>query len=172
MISAGKRAQAEYIEWFPRIILLIVATVIVVVLVNYYSNKQIDSADMEMNSMFYRVYYDSIIMYSDPATGRVYSGIVDTSIFTDESLSRVFAYKSQLTGEASVGMCLTLTQGANSKTICSDKGMVEHYLPIAQANLGGGQGAKMLNITMPVSVKDGGQTKPGVLYAIIVRSNT
>lgn len=169
----NRRAQVEMMEeWFPRIILLIVATVIIVVIVNYYTNRDVDSVDTELAANYYRVYYDNIIMYSDSATGRVYPGVIDANLFKDESLTKVFNDKSLTTKELRVGICLTLTQNSGTKTICSDKGMVDHYVPMAQSGINGGQGAKMLNITIPVAVRDGTKTTSGILNAIVVRSNT
>ena len=66
-----RRAQAEMMEWFPRIIMLVVAVIVITVLVNYYSNRDVEGDAVERAAMIYRLYYDgNLIMYKDPLIGR------------------------------------------------------------------------------------------------------
>jgi hypothetical protein len=180
----ARKAQAEMLEWFPRLILLMVATVLIVVITSYYSGREVDSAQVEMNAHFYRVYYDDIIMYKDPATGRVYPGIVDKAKFTESRLTDVFKTKDS-TGEARVASCYTLhyfTSGgiiiddasAKDNRICTDKEMVDHFTPIADNEWIGAGAAKIMRFTMPITVRDveKGTDEIATIDVAVVKRNT
>ncbi len=163
-IQLARRAQAEMLEWFPRLILLTIATVLIVVITLYYAGREVDSAQVEMNAHFYRIYYDDIIMYKDPATGRVYPGIIDKAKFTEQRLTDIFKTKDS-TGESRVASCyevihfdergepIPVTDGTKSK-ICTDKGMVEHFQPIAETEMIGAGAAKIMHFSMPMTIRD------------------
>lgn len=172
----NKRAQAEMLEWFPRLILLTIATVLIVVITSYYAGREVDSAQVEMNAHFYRIYYDDIIMYKDPATGRVYPGVIDKSKFTEARLTDIFKTKDS-TGESRVASCYSLRYAAaseSSEKICTDKGMVDHFLPIAENEWIGAGAAKMMRFTMPVTVRDveKGTSEEAYVEVVVVKRNT
>ncbi len=157
------------IEWFPRIVMILVATILIVVIVNYYAGRDVESADTEMSAQMYKLYYGDMIMYSDSSTGRVYPGIIDNSKFNDASL------KSFVTPDGKalqVASRLTLTVAGQEKIIHTNQQTVLRYLGVAQSKLKGPQGATMQNLTFPVSVRDGESLKQGILNIVVVRSNS
>ena len=172
----SRRGQAELIEWFPRVVLLAVAVIVIVVLVSYYSNRDASSADTERAARLYRLYYDgNIFTYTDQQTKRVYPGVVDLQYFTDQRLAGIFVGRSALSGESRVASCLTLTWddgSAPERTVCDDKATFGHYLPLAQLGAVGAQSATMDNVTLPVAIRDGATLSAGRLNIVIVRSNS
>jgi hypothetical protein len=172
----NRRAQAEMIEWLPRLILLLVALIIIVVIVAYYANREVDSASTERVARLYRLYYDgNIITYSDPTTKRVYPGVVDLSKFKSESLVAVFTGKSGLLNMGYTASCLTLSFDTGpyaQRTICDDKKLYDDFIAQAQIGLAGPQGASMENVTFPVAIRDGAALTSGKLNIVVVRRSS
>lgn len=170
------RGQAEMIEWFPRMILLVVAVVVIFVLVNYYSNREIDGGGVERSALLYRLYYDgNLIMYKDPLTGRSYPGIVDIRSFDEKALAAKFPGRTALAQESRVAACLELVsdQGPyQPRTICTDRQTFEHYKPIAESGMGGPQGASIERASFPVAIKDGTTQSSGTLTITVVRRSS
>ncbi len=163
-----RRGQADYLEWFPRLIVLAVAIVVIALLVRYYSNRDIDAAQMDRAAHIYRIYYDDIIMYSDPQTKRVYSGIVDMGSMDEKRLSDVFSNSSR------IGSCITTKPdpgcGIAEKTICQNK--VVYDLGTSQMEETGIGAATREVATFPVTLKDGEMRCTGVLSITVVRMNS
>lgn len=172
----SRHGQAEMLDWFPRIVLMVVAVVVVVVLVNYYSNRDIDASGVERAGLLYRIYFDgNIITYKDPLTGRVYPGIIDIASFDETLLAKKFPGRSALSGESRVAACLGLSADTGpyqARTICTDKAMVDHYLPLAENGMTGPGSATMERVTLPISIKDGASLSPGKLIITVVRRNS
>lgn len=172
----SRRAQAEMMEWFPRIIMLVVAVIVIAVLVNYYSNRDIEGERVERAAMIYRLYYDgNLIMHKDPLVGRTYPGIVDLERFDETRLAAKYTGRSALSDESRLAACLDLnwTQGPyKPRVICTDRRTFEKYLPIAQSGLFGGGGASMERAVFPVTIKDKSSFAPGTLTITVVRRNT
>jgi hypothetical protein len=154
------------LEWFPRMIMMAVAIIVIAMLVRYYSNRDVDAASMTRAAHLYRLYYGDVIMYQDGTTKRVYPGIVDMSKFTDERLKEVFNTDARLSS------CI-ITKSSEcpqyDKTICFNKELFE--LSSAQASLIGPGGASVETHTYPVTIKDKETTCLGSLNITIARPN-
>ncbi|HIH23609.1 TPA: hypothetical protein HA251_01100 [Candidatus Woesearchaeota archaeon] len=171
-----RRAQAEMMEWFPRIIMLVVAVIVITVLVNYYSNRDVEGDAVERAAMIYRLYYDgNLIMYKDPLIGRTYPGIIDLERFDEKRLADTYSGRSALSDESRIAACLELnwTQGRHEpRVICTDRRTFEKYSPLAQSGLFGAGGASMERASFPVTIKDKSSLAPGTLTITVVRRNT
>jgi hypothetical protein len=167
-----RRGQAaEVIPWITRLMLMIVAVVIIALLVRYYANRDVQESEMAKQALFYRLYYDDIIMYTDEATKRVYPGVVDLQHFTNERLQEVFIPSNR--GVPTLAACLRLLEGEKElKKICTDEQGYNNFISQARADWEGPGGATYHAQTLPVSIKDGNTERPGQLEITIVRSNT
>ena len=75
-----------------RIGFMIAAITIFFLMVNYYVNNKIDTQRLQEETMLNRILYSDLIMYQDPATLRVYPGIVDIKKFDNEYLNDAINY--------------------------------------------------------------------------------
>lgn len=167
MRSIGRRGVAEVtLEWFPRLIMLAVAIVVIALLVRHYANRDVDVANVSIAAHEYRLYYGDVIMYQENDTKRVYPGIVDLRKFSDERIAETFSSKARLSS------CLVLTSGQCpqfDETVCFNRDLYDLHL--AQARLQGASGASVRNVIYPVTLKLDAQACPGFLNMTIVRPN-
>ena len=156
------------LEWFPRLILLTVAVIVIALLVRYYTNRTVESAEVSVASHTYRIYYDDIIMKSDAATKRVYAGVVDVNRFTEERLNAVFGAHNQL------GSCLTIKPapgcGIAVEPICYNEDV--YLRATAASGQSGGQGALQQTIIFPVTIEKDQERCPATLEIDVARFNT
>jgi hypothetical protein len=155
------------LEWFPRLIVLTVAVVVIALLVRYYTNRDVDSAQIVMTSHIHRLYYDDIIMYADETTKRVYPGTVDMDHFTEDRLKAAFP------SHAKLGSCLTSVpeQGCSlsNTTICYNELIVQQG--DAMAGQTGAGAPSILTEAFPVTLKKGAMRCRGTLAIHVVRLN-
>jgi len=97
-----RKGQAEMLEWFPRLILLLVAVVVIATLVIVFTNRTTDSPELGRAAYAYHIYYSHLIMLQDEQTGRVYPGIVDTKKMESVVFDEVFV-------QSNIGATITMT---------------------------------------------------------------
>jgi len=169
-----RSGQAEMIEWFPRIILLAIAIMVVIVLTNYYANRQVDAFKIEGTAQLFRIYYGDVINYHDSVTKRVYPGVIDIASFTQERVSSAFPgrlRKTGMVGKSNAASCMTLSSKNGPyvpRAICTDEQTYKELLPQAMAAIAGPQGPGYSNVTLPVTIKDGEKYTPGELNIVVV----
>lgn len=167
MRGTARRGQTDaVIVWFPRLIMLAVAVVVIALLVRHYANRDVDAAQVTIAAHEYRLYYGDIIMYQEEDTKRIYPGIVDLQKFSNERLAEVFS------SEARLSSCLAISSRECpqfDETICFNKNLYDLHL--AQANLQGASGANVRNIVYPVTLRMDAQACAGFLNMTIVRPN-
>jgi len=160
-----RKAQAEFMEWFPRLILLLVAIIVIALLVRYFSDREVDAAGVHMETYITRLYYDDILMYKDPTTGRVYPGVVDLTKFTPDRVNVRYG----TTGK--IASAITLT-GCHESQIFHDKTTYDKNMPLARAFVGGGGGAQFVEILYPVTIRKDNDQCLGTLNITVVRPNS
>src|SRR3989338_539518 len=166
-----KKGQAEALEWVPRLVVMSIAVVIVVMLVRYYTSRDIQGTDTATAAYLYRIYYDgNIITYVDPETKRAYPGVIDLQKFTDNRLDTVFSGKRR-NGESKIASKIILYDkpGNEIKTIYHDKKTYDQYA--WTKGVEGGQGAAQREEQFLITIKDGSSEQLGRLHIIIVRPN-
>ena len=159
-----RRGQAEMLEWFPRLIMLAVAIVVIALLVRHYANRDVDVANVSIAAHEYRLYYGDVIMHQENETKRVYPGIVDLRKFSEERLTDTF------NSDARISSCLVLSSSQCpqfDETICFNRNLYDLHL--AQARLEGASGASVRNVVYPVTLRMDAQSCPGFLNITIVR---
>jgi hypothetical protein len=165
-----RRGQAEALEWLPRMILLTVAVIVIVMLVRTYVNRDASSAQTATAAYIYRLYYDDIIMYSDPVTKRVYPGIVDVEKFTTKNLDTVFVEKENPMEPSRMSAKIVLSSnGCGEHVIYNDKSTYEQYILF----IGSDAGRSYVQSTIfPVTVRSGTMRCKGSLNITAVRPNS
>jgi len=160
-----------------RLAVMLVATVVIVLLVRVYTNRDADSPALMRGAYLYRVYYDgNIITYADPQTGRVYPGIIDVDRFTTAQLDKTFNERQQGRDFAKIASTMTLSITSQcpysiaEPTIYNNKDTYTLYS--ALTGLKGPGGATSENIILPVNARKGAQDCAAQLNITIVRPNT
>jgi hypothetical protein len=168
-----RRGQAEMVEWLTRLVMLAVVVVLITLLVRVYTERDIESSQLQRGAYLYRIYYSDIIMYRDAATTRVYPGIVDLSKFTDQRLNDVFVEREPADAIAKIASSLTVTPSQAcslpQQTIYNNKNTYDLYAANAMQGIGG---ATAEIDTFPVTLKSGGTECAGVLNITVVRPNS
>lgn len=162
-----KRGQAEMLEWIPRLLMLFVAVLVIALLVNYFSDRDIDATEIHTASYFYRIYYDgNLVMHADKDTGRAYPGVVAVEKFTESRLDDLY-------GEAPISSKLTLTSTCSGeKIIYHNQRMYDERIPFARFGTTGAGSATVTEHVIPVTVRSGVGSCPGWLNVTIVRPNS
>jgi hypothetical protein len=167
-----RRGQVgEMFPWITRLGLMIVAVVVIALLVRYYANRDVQEAEITKQALLYRLYYDDIVMYADPATKRVYPGIVALNQVNNERLAKFFP--AQPGKVPTLAACLRLLEGDKEiSKACTNEQAFNNFISQARADWQGPGGATYETQTWPVSIKDANSERPGFLEVTIVRSNT
>ena len=170
----NRRGQADMLEWFPRIMMMTVAVIIIVMLVRVYTDRDVDTPDLHRATYLYRLYYGDIIMYSDPKTMRVYPGIVDVSKVTTEKLDAVFNERDPAQVWAKISSRITIIPAegcaVSVPVAYNNKETFDKFSLLSNVQMAGG--ATEDDVTFPVTIKDGARTCAGLLNITIVRPNT
>jgi hypothetical protein len=157
-------------DWLFRLVMMAVTIIILIMLVRVYTNRDADAPELHRATYLYRLYYDDIIMYSDPVTGRVYPGVIDLAKFNDGALNNVFVLRSVPNTRISSKLILTPERDCliPSKTIYNNKEVFERNF-FYTATMKGGNTKE--NFTMPVTVRES-RTCAANLLIHVVRSNS
>lgn len=158
------------IKWFPRLILMVIAVVVIALIVRHYANRDVDGSEVSRAAYIARLYYDDIIMYTDEETKRVYPGIVDREKFTAERLEQFFEPRSSLIGVGSIASRLELVTAGETIVIYTDQKTYEQYIGFAQAGVMGRGSGTYETLMLPVSVRTGNDLGPGTLNITVVRT--
>ena len=175
------RGQAEMLDWFPRLIMMTVAIIIIVVLVRVYTDRDVNVPELQRGTYLYRLYYSPIIMYQDTTTTRVYPGIVDATKFTSKILDDVFAEKEKpedtsKTSKISAMLELTPQKDCSisiaENPIYNDKATFGAYLQFAKLGVPQDGSATMEVASYPVTLRSGNTDCRATLNITIVRPNS
>ena len=165
-----RKGVAEFLEWFPRLMLMIVAVVIIVLIVRSFTDRDVKAQELHAETMLARLYYDDIIMFSDQ-TGRIYPGIVDKNKF--ESLNQSNPFES--TGLTKTGARLEV-EPDGACGIAEEQyifpATFNQYYSLAAAGVQGSQSGTIVNVLWPVTVVDGNTECITTLNITIVRANS
>ena len=156
------KGQAEFMEWFPRLILLLAAIVILALLVRYFADRDLDPSEVHIETYLARLHYDDIIMYSD-ATGRVYPGVIDYEKFNSSPIDEAYG----ITGAISSKLTLT---GCENEEIYHDQNTYINAKPFS-IPIGPG-GSTVKEQLFPVTIKSALGDCPGTLNITVVRPNS
>jgi hypothetical protein len=160
-------AVEEWLEQIPYIFLTIAVMVAMVFLINYFINLKIDSAPTQANVFFYRVMYaPNSIMLMDNETGRVRPGVIDLSLFTNQTLdnSIKYSYEKQISAKLELS-----DRSQNPVATAYYNGLWFNRLSVmAEAGLAGGGSARTFTRTVPVVYVNGGIVLQGFLKMQVV----
>ena len=167
---SGKRGEAEeMVEQIPYIILTILVLVGVYALMSYASNPKIELHELQAEVFAYRTLYaPNSISYNNTITGRVYPGIIDDAKFTSATLdaSMKYDYERQVSAKLEISLS---DDPVVIRTAYYNQQWYERLEPIARNRIGGSGGAKILEKTMPIVLRQSGADFPAILkFTIIV----
>ena len=170
----GKKGQAEYLlENVFRIGFLMVALLAFFLLVNFYINNQIDTNRLEAEVLANRIIYSDAIMYKDPATQRVYTGIVDTEKFKDQnSIDKNIDYSNKRHATAKLELMNNI-EGVVHYTNYLDKDQYESLKVLVDSGAKGKGSATEYEKNYPMTYKDdAGQYQYGTIKMTIIIPNS
>jgi hypothetical protein len=169
-----KKGQAEMLDWFPRIILMAIAVIIIVMLVRVYTSRDVEAPDLHRGVYLYRLYYDDIIMYKDERTGRVYPGVVELPKVTGEKLNRIFSEREPNAEWSKISSLITVTpeQGCGMSELKVYNNELTYRKFEQQTNWQLKGAATREDVVFPVTLREGTRTCAGKLNISIVRPNT
>ncbi|MBR9700268.1 hypothetical protein GOV11_00175 [Candidatus Woesearchaeota archaeon] len=167
-----RKGQAEFLDWFPRLMLMMVAIIIIVFLVRFFTDRDLQDQEVHTAAIMYRIYYDDIIMYSDPLTKRVYPGIIDLDKWDRFRANDIFV---QDTVFARAGAKLEIIDdggcGSRFKEQYIFKETFDKIYSLARAGVIGRQSGTILEETWPVTYKRGDRECAGIMKVIVVVQN-
>ncbi len=96
-LAVNKRALSyEIVMWIPRLVYLIIVIIASFGLIFAYTSTTLNVGDVESHILMHRLQFtQNGIVKQDVLTGRVYPGIVDNALLTDEKLSKLYSSDSQ-----------------------------------------------------------------------------
>ena len=156
------------LEWFPRLIMLLVAVIVIVMLVRFFAYREVDASELHRASYAYRLYYDNdLLAYRDPVTGRAYPGVVDYARLTERLLDEGYGITGRISSAVTVtGACV------ETRTVYHDKATYDQFIGFARFGTLGPGGATMEERLTPITIIDGSERCAGTLNITIVRPNS
>jgi hypothetical protein len=138
-----------------------IVAIIVVALVSVYTDRDVEAAGVERNAFLFRLVYDDLVARDDPATGRVYPGVIDIAKCDDKRLDAVFVEDrgngpdgTPNAAQLSAMINITPVPGcALPPTVCFVH-RESFFLAAAQSGMRGGSSVE--SRTFPVGLIDGG----------------
>lgn len=161
-----RRGQAEMIDWFPRLLLLLIAVIIIAMLVRYFADREPETADLHRTSYLYRLHYDGHLFTYKDSVGRVYPGVVDLEKLSTERLNGIFGLHAKISSR------IIVNSSCGSKEAWHDRDTWEQYIGFARFGTLGPGSATVQDELLPVTVVSGEDRCAGIMNITIVRPNT
>jgi hypothetical protein len=155
-----RRGQAEMLTWIPRLFLMAVALFLIVFLVRFYSDRDVDAAQVERASVIYALYYSDLIMASDDLTKRVEPGVVDLDKINDKILEDAKFPKN-------IGVKVTIVHNGGSTEAYANKQLFQTYEGFAKGTTRGDISGETR--IWPVAIDQDGKRVHGQLTIAVVR---
>lgn len=175
-LRKSKRGQINYlIHNAFRLSFMIAALLAFFVIINYYINNQIDSQELQAETLANRILYSDAVMLSDGDIGRTYPGIIDMKKFTSESLDSNINY-GDFRRHAAAKLKLLSKNPDPSKNLVADcylnNAMYENWKILITSGAGGAGGAMMYVKQFPVTYLESGTYKFGTLIVEVIIPNS
>ncbi len=174
----NRKGDIDLLEWFPRIIMLIIAVLLIIFLVSFFMNRDIKTADAHISAYTFRMMTDAeIFTYADPEINRAYPGVIELSRFQTEHIDTVLNNKGlSQWGQISSEMCLISDNDCGvfgdtkSMVVYNNEETFKRYQPFT-STVGRGA-ANERTFRYPVTVTDGTERCSAVLRITVVRPNS
>lgn len=164
----NRRAQAEMIEWLPRLIVLLVAVLVIALVVRYYTQRDIDASRTDFAAYLSRLERDpAVYAWTDPSTGRTAPGMIDATKLTPGRLDGALTSTGTIASRVNIsGSCIQPFGDYH------DQALFERTFPLAAIGIAGVGSATLERRALPVVIVHGAQRCVGTMTILAVRPNT
>lgn len=153
----------DFLTYVVRLITILILATSIVAVVQVFKVNSLDTAELEMNILFQRIYYSDIITYEE--AGKLETGIIDLEKFTSENLNEQINY----TSSRHIATRLKLEiPGETIPAIFLNEKWFERWKQSIDQTTFGGSAHNSVEKKIPVSIMQGGILKKGILEALII----
>jgi hypothetical protein len=168
----GQSTISENLMYIPRLLFMIVAVIVIVVFVGFFSKLSVETQQVESEVLFYKIFYTvGGITYQDPATGSYYSHTIDLEKFKSETLEKALNYPKDRYASARLTLFDTKMKQIKPPIFYKEV-WYNRWKPLVGAVIKGPEGANEFKRIVPITYKDGEDYKPGMLEVSIILPNS